>query len=169
MRIPRLAAPVAACVVAAVVLPLSAPATAAVRPSSAPRVAASGPVERVLLGLTPSDRSALHVLARSGAGRRSAPAAALQRALPSDVQRHSVADIARSLGLTVLHTSTMGVLVSGRASLVQSLFGSARAVDHTSDVQPPLPRVPAALAGLVTVALGGDDDRPAFRPTALTD
>ena len=173
MRIPRLAAPVAACVVAAVVLPASVPASAAAASTravgGATHVAATGPVERVLLGLTPSDRGALRALARGATNHRAAPAAALQRALPSAARRQSVADIARSLGLTVEQTSTMSVLVSGRASLVESLFGSARAVAPRSRVQHPLPLLPAALRGQVTVALGGDDHRPAFRHQALSD
>src|SRR4051794_6346404 len=122
MRIPRLAAPIAACVVASLTLAL--PATAAAGGGSGSTATpTTGPVQRVLLGLTPTDRQALKTLARNGSTRRAAPAAALHRALPSASRRESVAATAESLGLTVERTTTMAVLVSGRASLVESLFG----------------------------------------------
>src|SRR3954468_14622148 len=87
MRIPRLAAPAAACVVASVVLPLSTPVAVASPASAGATVA--GPAHGVVLGLPRQDRGALHALARAGNRHRSAPAVALQRALPSDTQRHS--------------------------------------------------------------------------------
>jgi kumamolisin len=174
MRIPRLAAPVAACVVVSLALALPAGATPGLTSNgSAATATPSGPMQQVLLGLTPTDRGALQALAHGGSRASSrhgaAPAAALRQALPSPARRQSVADVARSLGLTVERTTTMTVLVRGPASLVRALFGSARAVNPHSPVQQALPRLPADLRGQVTVALGGDDDRPAFRHYALND
>jgi kumamolisin len=162
MRISRLAAPIVACVVAA----LAVPATAG---AAAPARKPSGPTQHVLLTLAPQDRGALRALARGYATHRSVNAAALRHALPSAAQRRSVADIARGLGLHVERKGSMAVLVSGHASVVRDLFGSARAVDPRSPVQHPLPSLPAALRGQVTVAFGGDDNRPAFRHMELSD
>ena len=161
MRFPRLAAPVAACVVTALALPL--PVAAA-----APRPARSS-VERVLLTLKPQDRHALRSLARDTARTRSHRAAVLQRALPSAAQQRSVVAAAESLGLTVERIGTLSVLVSGPAARIDTLFGSARAVAPRSKVQHPLPTIPAQLRGSVTAAFGGDDHRPAFRHFALSD
>ncbi|HEU5033146.1 MAG TPA: S8 family serine peptidase [Mycobacteriales bacterium] len=160
MRFARLSLPLAACVLTSLVLPV---AQAASPPPG------TGPSERVLLTLTPRDRAALHALAH-GKGRAHAPAiAALHQALPSGAQRRSVAATLGSLGLTVDRIGTMSVLAHGPASVVDAAFGSARAVDPQSPTQQPLPRLPAALQGQVTVAFGGDDNRPAFRHFALRD
>ena len=157
----RIAAPLTACLIAGLVLPATADATTS--------RSASDPVEHVLLTLKPQDRGALRALARSGVHRGSAHAGALAAALPSAAQRANVAATVRNLGLTVDRANRMSVLVSGPASRIGALFGSARAVDPTSPMQHPLPTLPSALRGNVTVALGGDDNRPAFRHFALSD
>lgn len=157
MRIQRVVAPLSAFVIVAMGLPTVA--TAATTGSSS--------VERVLLTLKPQDRGALRALAHGTQTRGSAGATALTRALPSAQQRQSVAEVARSLGLSVDRVGTMAIAAHGPASLVQRLFGSARAVDPSSTMQHPLPAVPSALRQYVTVAFGGDDNRPALRHFAL--
>jgi kumamolisin len=166
VRISRLPAPIVACVVAALAAPVLATTPAG---AASVRQQPTGPTQRVLLTLAPQDRGALRALARSSSVRRAETAASLSEALPSDARRRSVADTARNLGLHVDRSNRMSVLVSGRASLVRSLFGSARAVDPRSPVQHPLPSLPSALRGQVTVAFGGDDNRPAFRHFGLPD
>jgi kumamolisin len=156
----RLAAPLTVCVVAALALP--ATATASTGTSNA-----SGRTEHVLLTLKPHNRGALRALAQTGTHRGAARAAALAAALPSNTARATVASTAQSLGLHVDRVSRLAVLVSAPAARIRALFGSARAVNPHSPMQHPLPAVPAALRGYVTVALGGDDNRPAFRHFAL--
>ena len=156
----RIAAPLTVCLAAALALPVAAVAS----PSTA-----SGPTEHVLLTLKPQNRGALRALARTASGRGTANAAALAAALPSSAERADVMSTARSLGLTVDRADRMSVLVSAPASRIRALFGSARAVDPSSPVQHPLPGLPGALRGSVTIALGGDDHRPAFRHFALPD
>jgi hypothetical protein len=161
MLITRIAAPLTACLIAALALPATAAAAAS--------TGSSGRVEHVLLTLKPQDRSALRALARSSLPRGSARASALAAALPSASQRADVAATARSLGLTVDRTTRMSVLVSAPAARIRALFGSARAVDAGSPMQHPLPGLPPSLRGYVTVAFGGDDNRPALRHFALPD
>ena len=162
MRPTRIAAPTIICLVAALALP----ATATGAPSSGP---ISNRTERVLLALTPHDRTALRALARSSMPRGSSRATALAAALPSESQREAVVSTVRSLGLTVDRVDRMAVVLSGPANRIRDLFGSARAVDPQSPVQHPLPNIPNVLRGYVTVALGGDDNRPALRHFALPD
>ena len=162
MRPTRIAAPMIVCLAAALALP--ATATAASHSN-----AASGRTEHVLLALTPQNRGALRALAHSSVARGSSRAAALAAALPSDSQRGAVVSAARALGLSVDRISRMSVLVSAPASRIRDLFGSARAVDPTSPVEHPLPLLPSALRGYVTIALGGDDNRPAVRHFAMPD
>jgi hypothetical protein len=156
----RLAAPLTLCVAAALALPATAQASTA---------SATGPVEHVLLTLKPHDRAALRALAHNTSMRGSSRASALASALPSSTERGTVTQAAQSLGLTVDRSNRMSVMVSAPASRIRALFGSARAVDPSSPTQHPLPAVPAALRGSVTVALGGDDNRPAFHHFALPD
>jgi hypothetical protein len=58
------------------------------------------------------------------------------------------------------------VNASGPAATVTALFGSAQSPGVASSQ--PLPKLPAALAGLVTTVYGGDDTRPAERPLGVT-
>ena len=159
----RLAAPLTACLVAALGLPATT-ASAEAAPSSS-----SGGTEHVLLTLKPHNRGALRALARTGAARGTSRAGALAAALPSSAQRANATGAAESLGLHVDRVSKLAVLVSAPAARINALFGSARAVNPRSPMQHPLPRVPSALRANVTVALGGDDHRPAFRHFALPD
>lgn len=156
----RIAAPLTACLAAALALPATANASS---------TSASGPVEHVLLTLKPQDRGALRALARNTAMRGSSRASALAAALPSTAEIANVKASAESLGLTVDRSNRMSLMVSAPASRIRALFGSARAVDPRSPMQHPLPHIPAALRSSVTVALGGDDNRPAFRHFALPD
>src|SRR5690242_9375519 len=94
LRPTRIAAPVIISLVAALALPATATAAPA-------RTANAGATERVLLALTPHDRTALRALARSAMPRGSSRATALTAALPSPSQREAVVATARSLGLTV--------------------------------------------------------------------
>lgn len=156
----RIAAPMTACLIAALALPATATASTA---------RATGPIQHVLLTLKPQDRGALRALARTSGPRGSSRAAALAAALPSAQQRADVESTARSLGLTVDRANRLSVMVSAPASRIRALFGSARAVDPTSPMQHPLPVIPAALRASVTVALGGDDHRPALHHFAMTN
>jgi hypothetical protein len=158
----RIAAPLTACLFAALVLP--ATATPAIASSGA-----AGPTEHVLLTLKPQHRGALRALAQTASRRGASNAGALAAALPSSAERANVVGAVQSLGLTVDRTSRMAVMVSGPATRIRALFGSARAIDPSSPMQHPLPAVPAALRASVTVALGGDDNRPAFQHLALPD
>ncbi|MBV9293918.1 MAG: S53 family peptidase [Frankiales bacterium] len=165
MRIARCAVPVVACLAAALAVPTSVVATAATAGAAAVRP--HGPIEHVLLALTPQDRGALRALAKGQpAGVSRTRARALAAALPSPARQQSVASTARHLGLHVDRITRTAVAVSGPASLVKQLFGSARAVDPASTMQHPLPSVPAGFRGQVTIAFGGDDHRPALRPSA---
>jgi hypothetical protein len=146
--------------IAAPIAALAAPISISASPS--------GPTERVLLVLTPHDRGALRALAAGHAPMSSGRTAALAQALPSLAQRQSVVADARALGLHVDHQNPVSVQVSGPASLVKSLFGSARAVAATSRVQHPLPSLPSSMRGAVTIAFGGDDTRAAFRHLTAT-
>jgi len=154
----RIAAPLTACVIAALGLPATATASTG---------SSAGPTERVLLTLKPHDRGALRALAQTGTHRGSSNAAALSAALPSSATRANVAATAENLGLHVDRVSRLAIMVSAPAARIKALFGSARAVDPRSPMQHPLPGMPAALRSSVTVALGGDDTRPAFHHFAL--
>lgn len=146
----------------AAVLSISAAPIAAPAAHAAP-AARTGGTERVLLTLTPHDRGLLRALAAGNAPAHSHRAASLAAALASQADRQDVAQTARSLGLKVVHEGRLAVLASGPASVVNSLFGSAREVAPRSRWAHPLPVVPEAFAGKVTAAFGGDDNRPAFR------
>lgn len=167
MRPTRIAAPVIISLVAALALP----ATAAAAPSRSRSSGATtaGGIEYVLLALTPQNRTALRALAGSSMPRGFSRATALAAALPSAARREAVVSTVRSLGLTVDRVDRMSVVVSAPAGRIRALFGSARAVDPTSPVEHPLPTIPSVLRGNVTVALGGDDNRPAMRHFALAD
>jgi kumamolisin len=158
----RIAAPLTACLVVALALPTTATASTAATSSS-------GPTERVLLTLTPHNRGALRALAQTGSHRSASHAAALAAALPSSADRAEVVSAARGLGLHVDRVSRLAVMVSAPAARIDALFGSARSIAPRSPMQHPLPFVPAALRDRVTLALGGDDHRPALRHFALTD
>jgi hypothetical protein len=159
MRIARLAAPMSLCLAAALVVPVTA--------SASPTAASPEATQRVLLALTPQDRGALRAIAHAPDLDRGERAIALARALPGAARQAAVAETARSLGLSVERVGTTSVAVSGPASLVTSLFGSARSVTPASRTQHPLPRIPAVFGEAVTVAFGGDDTRPAFQHAAL--
>lgn len=156
----RIAAPLTACLIAALALPATATASTATGTSS-------DRTERVLLTLKPHNRGALRALAQTGTHRGTSNASALAAALPSSAARANVAATAESLGLHVDRVSKLAVMVSAPATRIKALFGSARAVDPRSPMQHPLPGMPAALRSSVTVALGGDDTRPAFHHFAL--
>jgi kumamolisin len=156
----RIAAPLTICLVAALALPAAAHASTS---------ATSDPIEHVLLTLKPQDRGALRALAHNNSMRGSTRATALASALPSITERANVRASAKSLGLTIDRSNALSTMVSAPASRIRDLFGSARAVDPKSPMQHPLPRVPGALRGSVTVALGGDDNRPALQHFALPD
>ena len=158
----RIAAPLSACLIAALALPATATASTSATSST-------GSTERVLLTLKPHNRGALRALARTGSHRGASQAAALAAALPSTDDRAQVVSTARSLGLHVDRVSRLAVMVSAPASRINALFGSARAIAPHSPMQHPLPVVPAALRDRVTLALGGDDHRPALRHFALAD
>ena len=166
MRSSRLAPLAAALTVT--IIPVAPSAAHAARPTpAAPNAPADG-IEHVLLALTPHDRGLLHALAAGKAPAHAQRAAALAAALPSAGDIAQVADTARALGLTVDATDRLSVSASGPAAVVNSLFGSARAIAPRSHAQHPLPHLPAAFRGKVTAAFGGDDKRPAFRHFTTT-
>lgn len=131
--------------------------------------AASGPTQTVQLALTPRDRAGLQQLAEqapdlSTASRR----ARLAQVIAGPDRANLVATRARALGFTVTSTDPTWVTIAGPASLVTAYFGSARAQNPSSGVGQALPSLPTSLRGLVTVAAGGDETRPAFRPSDVT-
>lgn len=158
MRIARLVAAVS------LLLALTAAAPQAL---ALPRIA-SGPTESVTLVLTPRDSAGLHALGAATGLTRAQRLARLASLLPGSQHLASVRSILRALGLTVRAQTPLTVTATAPASLVRALFGSSRSVDPTSAFAQALPELPAALDGLVTAALGGDDTRPAARPAAST-
>lgn len=141
---------------------------AAVAPAT--RTAVPAGDEQVELALAPRDQTGLARLAR--VARTLTPAvreAQRQAALPGAARAATVAAAAQALGLTVISTSDTSVVVAGTPSLVLSLFGSAR--DNRPDVPTAqeLPLLPPSLKGLVLVAGGGDETRPAYLPRNNAD
>jgi hypothetical protein len=140
---------------AAVVGGLAAPVGAAPKTSDAS--------QRVTLVLAPKDRAALRAVA---AQHGKANPAAIKAALPSAAARADVSRVVASLGFRVERTTALTVEVSAPATRVRSYFGSARSVRADRARAQALPRIPASLRPLVTVAFGGDENRPAFSPMA---
>lgn len=146
----------------------AAPRAAQAQPASAPSAKAGE--ETVSLQLTPRDAALLQRTARDS--RRLSPVVREHQrraSLAGPGRAAAVADKARALGLSVLQTTDTSVLVSGTPELVRSLFGSARAQHRELPTGQALPQLPAAFAGLVTVAGGGDETRPARRPLNQPD
>lgn len=115
--------------------------------------------------LPPRDVSGLHALA--GRGGRLSPQvreARRHQALGGLARAAQVADTVQSLGLQVVGSSETSVTASGSAQQLQALFGSARQSSPRLRTAQPLPRLPAVLQGLVTIAAGGDESRPARHP-----
>jgi hypothetical protein len=143
--------------------------TATPRVRIADHAAVHNGVETVELLLTPRDRTLLDATAVQAAVltprvRRDR----LSTAIPGTARAAQVAAASRRLGLSVAATSAYAVTVTGSPARVLALFGSARAVDPQLATAQALPKLPAAYAGLVTVADGGDDTRPAELPHVQT-
>jgi hypothetical protein len=121
--------------------------------------------ENVQLILAPRDQAGLQALAKVAselnAGTRVARRAAV---LPDAARVHEVVERATDLGFDVTTANTVEVDLTGSAALVRRYFGSARAVNPSSPTAQALPALPPSLRGLVTVAGGGDDTRPAMLP-----
>ena len=130
-------------------------------PAQAASPQGSTATQTVTLVLTPQDRSALRTLGqgRSPGGER---AKGLAAAMPSPARRNAVARSAAALGLQVVKATPLTVVVRGRADTIHRTFGSARAQRSIRGLGRPLPGLPSVFAGAVTVALGGDETRPAF-------
>ncbi|HEV7209348.1 MAG TPA: hypothetical protein VGN54_11480 [Mycobacteriales bacterium] len=119
----------------------------------------------MVLALAPRDVHALRDLAIHGG--RLAPRvreARRQAALGGDARATQVAGTLQQLGLQVVDRSETSVTARGSAQLIKALFGSARQRSPRLGTAQPLPRLPAALHGLVTIAAGGDESRPARHP-----
>lgn len=95
-------------------------------------------------------------------------AAAVAATLPSADERAGVVAAARRLGFAAAATGPWTVTLSGSAAAVLRDFGSAAAVRPADPVSQPLPRIPASLAAAVSLAIGGNDSRPAVRPLGLS-
>ena len=141
-------------------------AAAAEGPAGAPSpTSPTGPLQTVQLALTPRDAAGLQELATNAATIPLATRRArLQQVLAGPDRAAEVARRARSLGFTVTATTSTSVTLTGPASLVAGQFGSARAQDPTGGIGRALPGLPASLRGLVTLAAGGDETRPARHP-----
>jgi kumamolisin len=141
-----------------------APTADAGGPAAAP-VVAPDTIEQVQLAVTPRDRAGLRRLAATASTlSEAARAARLNQVMPGTARVDEVADRAEALGLQVVSTTPTVVTASGPAELVRSLFGSARAKNPKSPTAQSLPDLPPSLLGLVTVAAGGDETRPARYP-----
>ncbi len=122
--------------------------------------------EAVELQLTPRDRAGLARLATTTGLSRATRLARLSPLLAGTARARTVAATLRREGLNVTSTGELGVTATGPAATVAALFGTAQATDLAT--AQPLPRIPAALRGLVTAAYGGDDARPAELPLDAT-
>jgi len=156
--------PLFAAVLAGALVATGAPTGWAAGPS---HLAGTGPLgpQTVVLALAPRDVSGLHALA--GRGGRLSPQvreARRHQALGGLARAAQVADTVQSLGLQVVGSSETSVTASGSAQQLQALFGSARQSSPRLRTAQPLPRLPAVLQGLVTIAAGGDESRPARHP-----
>jgi hypothetical protein len=83
---------------------------------------------------------------------------------PDQGRREQVVSALAGLGLRVTKVSRWSVQATAPRSVVSAVFGSARAVRPHLRRAAALPRVPAALSGLVTGVFGGDETRPAAFP-----
>ncbi len=124
--------------------------------------------QTVTVYLTAPDPAGLDRLARSAAGTVTGSpqdrAARLRAFLPSRATHDTVANKLDELGLRVIKSTTWSVTASGEAGHLRQLFGSARRSRPTLRYAQSLPTVPPSLYGLVSVAVGGDEIRPALRP-----
>ena len=148
MRLPRKTAAVAVILATAALLPAGAPAAVAAGPE---------PVQTVTVMLASPHPQLLHQLA---AGGHRASARDLAAVRPDGARRQQVVAALEQLGLSVTSVGRWSVTARARASRVHAVFGSARAVRPDSWHAHALPRLPAALAHLVTGAFGGDESRP---------
>lgn len=135
---------------------------------SAGHPAVEAGLETVSLQLAPRDSALLAETARRAATlmpevRR----VRLASAIAGSGRAAQVAAISRRLGLDVTGSTDFAVTVTGPPNAVRTLFGSARSRQPAAVTAQPLPSVPAAYAGLVTVANGGDETRPALLPHAV--
>ncbi len=123
--------------------------------------------QTVTVYLAAPDPGGLDRLARSVAGAVSGSpqdrAARLRAFLPSRATHDTVANELDTLGLTVTRTTAWSVTATGEAERLRTLFGSARDSRPALRYAQTLPALPASLHGLVSVAVGGDETRPAFR------
>ena len=147
---------------AAALLTLAAVAFGGSVPGSA--AANHGPDQTVTVVLAPADRPALHAAAARSGGERNTRVGALR---PSADSRGAVRRTLARLGLDVVRENAWTVSARGPADVVRAAFGSARASRPTSRFAQPLPSLPVALRGVATVALGGDESRPAVRPLGV--
>lgn len=144
-------------------------ATAATAGTAPPATAGSTALpageEQVQLVLAPRDEAGLRALA-ADASHLTAAVRTTRRAqvLPDAARVRTVVSRAEQLGFAVTAANTSSVSLRGSATLVRRLFGSARASDPTSPTAQALPELPGSLQGLVTVAGGGDETRPAELP-----
>jgi|GEM_PF-646687 len=128
----------------------------------------SGETQTVVLALTPRDRAGLAELAQDAPDLPEAVRRArLAAVVAGDDRAELVADRATALGFHVTDKTSTMVTISGPADLVATSFGSARAQNRESDTAQALPAIPPSMNGLVTVAAGGDETRPAFKPAGL--
>src|SRR5512143_1886312 len=145
----------------------AAVAMAAAVPAAAAPVPAPAPTQQVTLYLNAPDRAALQRLAAARDLPRAARAARLTPLLPQRPARDRVAGELRALDLRVTGQTTWSVAAQGRADRIRALFGSARGTRPRVPFAQGLPTLPPALRGLVTVAVGGDETRPAFRRLSI--
>ena len=120
----------------------------------------------VTLTRTPEQQTALTALARTAApaAGRSAALLALQ---PAPATQQAVVLFAAAHGLTVAHTTSATVLLTGPAALLAPAFGAtlattAAGLRYAADEL----QVPEALRTAVSAAIGLDE-RPAMRPHAV--
>lgn len=137
-------------------------------PAAAVPPAATG-TQTVVVMLRSADPAALTALARSAPRDRALRARQVAALRPTSTQRTRAIDALRAMGLRVTQVSRWSVRASGSATTIRSLFGSARAVRPHLRRAAGLPRVPAALSGLVTGVFGGDETRPVAFPRYTYD
>lgn len=137
-------------------------------PAQAATDATPGGQQTVSLQLTPRDSALLAATARqAGSLPASIRRSRVATAIAGSGRAAQVAALSRRLGLRVTASTEYAVTVTGSAERVRALFGSARASAPAAATAQPLPTLPGAYGGLVTVANGGDETRPALLPRAV--